>query len=149
MHALYIVGSCCGEYICYITLQEYLVKILKSKLGYLRTKAHGTVKQRNDWDPPRKKKLSFFAPRFPMLYLHDVCNNDPSTHKRNLVALQEEEEKLHPNEEVVMDLMEKTFFIRRQNILKASIPVTDLLKIYPSLRNYNQVSAIWHCHYML
>ena len=57
------------------------------------------------------------------------------------MVLQEEEEKVHPNEEVVMDLMKKTFYIRRRNILKAMTSVTNLLKIYPSLRNHSQVST--------
>ena len=56
------------------------------------------------------------------------------------MILQEEEEKLNPNREVVMDLMRKTFFIRRQNILRAPVSVTKLLRIYPSLRNHDQVS---------
>ena len=128
-------------YILYVYIKEYLVKILKNKLSYLRAKAYGTVRQRNDWESPRKKKLPFFVPKFPVLHLHDGCNKDPRTHERNLMLLQEEEEKLHPNREVVMDIMKKTFYVRRQNILKASTSVSNLLKIYPSLRNYDQVSA--------
>ena len=109
-------------------------------MSYLRAKAHATRKQRDDQKPPRKKKLSIFAPKFPALHQYDNYNNETSAHERNLIALQEEEEKLHPNEDIVTDLMKNTFFIRRQNILKASTSVTNLLRIYPSLRNYNQVS---------
>lgn len=115
------------------------MKILKSKLSYLRAKTYATVRQRNDWESPRKKRLSFFVPKFPVLHPYDGYNKDPSTHERNLMLLQEEEEKLHPNREVMMDIMKKTFYIRRQNILKASVSVSNLLKIYPLLRNYNEV----------
>ena len=115
---------------------------MKNKLSYLRTKANTPRRQRNEWEPPRKKRLSVFAPKSPML--HASCNNDPSTHRSNVMLLQEEEEKLNPNREVVMDLMRKTFFIRRQSIVKAPASVTKLLKIYPSLRNYDQVSEfVW------
>ena len=46
-------------YILCVYIKEYLVKILKNKLSYLRAKAYGTVRQRNDWESPRKKKLPF------------------------------------------------------------------------------------------
>ena len=112
-------------------------------MSYLRSKAHATRKQRNNQKPPRKKKLSIFVPKFPMLHQYDNFNNESSAHERNVRALQEEEEKLHPNEDIVTNLMKNTFFIRRQNILKASISVTNLLRIYPSLRKYNQVSTTY------
>lgn len=109
----------------------------------MRAKANATIRQRDEREPPRKKKLSFFAPQSPVLRkASNNCNNDLKAHKRNLMILQEEEEKLNPNKEVVMDLMKKTFFIRRQNILKAPASVPNLLKIYPSLRNCDQVSDL-------
>jgi len=108
----------------------------------LRAKASGTKKERES-ETPRKKRLSFFALKSPDLRPSSDYDDDPRTHEYNLKALQREEEKQNPNKEVVMDLMKKTFFIRRQNILKlkAPISVANLLKIYPSLRNYNQVST--------
>lgn len=126
------------------SIKEYLVKILKNKLNYLRFKAHGTIRPRNDCLPPiRKKRLTTFSPKpLVLLPMSDDCGNGPSEHERDLMVLQEEEGKMNPNNEVVMDLMRKTYSSRRQNILSVPTSLTDLLKIYPSLKDYYQVGAI-------
>ena len=94
----------------------------------------------------RKIKVSRFTLKPPVLHLCDGCDTDPKVHERNLKALQNEEKKLNPNKAVIMGLMKKTFYIRRWNILKTPTTVSNILKIYPSLRNCDQVSCVHICN---
>jgi len=113
---------------------------LEDKLHYLR---YCQTKQKYTSPSTRKRRSSVFAPNPPALQLSREYADYSKTHGQSLKALQEEEEKLSPNEEVVANLMKKTFFIRRRSILKCKAPISvaNLLKIYPSLRNCNQVSV--------
>lgn len=129
---------------CYNTLfiKEYIIKLLKNKLNYLRKRGSRTSQQKNGCQTPKKRKLSSFTPNPPVL---QQSNADSSAeYEANLKTLQKEGEKHNPNKMLVMDLMKKTFYMRRQSILKGPTSVASLLKIFPFLRNYDQVSELLH-----
>lgn len=122
-------------------IKEYLIRLLEDKLTYLRS---CKTKLKNKCQTYRKRKSFIFTPRPPVLQPPVHYDNSLATFEMNLMILQGEEKKPNPNREMVMDLMEKTFFIRRQNILKTTTSVASLLKMFPSLRNHIQVSV--HAH---
>lgn len=122
--------------VCFI--KEYIISLLEDKLTYLRN-----CKTRQMYKPPasRKRNSFVFTPRPPELRPPADYDDSSATYEMNLRMLQVEERKPNPNREMVMSLMEKTFFIRRRNILKALTSVSSLLETFPSLRNYIQVST--------
>lgn len=121
-----------------IFIKEYLVRLLEDKLTYLRT---SKTKQKNQYHRSKKRSPFVFSPRPPILQPPIDYDDNSAMYEMNLRMLQKEEEKPNPNKEVVLDLMEKTFFIRRQNILKTPTSVASLLKTFPSLKNHIQVSV--------
>lgn len=122
----------------YVFIKDYIVRLLEDKVAYLRHR--GTRGRRNKGQPYNKRRSSVYAPDPPALPRYAGYDDNSAAYGRNLKMLQEEEKKPTPDKEVVMDLMKKTFFIRRQNILKIKTPVASLLKMFPSLRNEIQVS---------
>ena len=64
---------------------------------------------------------------------------DEISFKRHNKVLIKEKSKSHPNSQVVSDLMEKTFSIRRDDIVTNSCNITQLLTKYPFLSEENQV----------
>ena len=82
-----------------------------------------------------------FAPKPPVLQSSASHDDSLAAYEMNLRMLQQQGEKPNPDKGVVMDLMKKTFYLRRQNILKASTSVASLLKTFPCLRNRIQVSV--------
>ena len=68
-----------------------------------------------------------------------ATGEDKNSHDRHVKLLQMEEKKLSPDLNIVADLMKRTFSIRRAGILDEPQPVYQLLKVYPSLRRYDQV----------
>ena len=124
-------------------IKEYITKLLKDKLIYLRSIK--TRKRNQSQSTGRKYSFPVYCPNPPALPRSPGHDNSLAMYARNVKALQEEEAKPSPNKEVVMDLMKKTFFIRRNNAVKASTPVVTVLKIFPSLKNYSQVS-VYSCN---
>lgn len=84
-----------------------------------------------------------FTPKPPVL--QSPADSSPAAYEMNLKILQQQGERPNPDKAVVMDLMKKTFYTRRQNILKASTSVAGLLKIFPCLRSHIQVSFMKKC----
>ena len=80
-----------------------------------------------------------FTPKPPVL---QSPAGSSAAYEMNLKILQQQGERPNPDKAVVVDLMKKTFYMRRQNILKASTSVADLLKTFPCLRNRIQVSSM-------
>ena len=89
----------------------------------------------------RKKNIPVYSPDSPALLRNPSYDDNLVAYERNVEALQEEEANLSPKKEVVMDLMKKTFFIRRKNVLIGQTSVVSLLQIFPSLKNHSQVSV--------
>ena len=110
---------------------------MEDKLTYLRNCKH---RQTYNHHPSRKREYSVFTPRPPTLEPSTEYDHSLLAYERNLRILQQQVEVSNPDKEVVMDLMEKTFYMRRQNILKASTSVAGLLKTFPCLRSHVQVS---------
>ena len=131
---VYVMCAC----VCFI--KEYIISVLEDKLMYLR---NCTSRQAYKGPASRKRSSFVFTPRPPELRPPADYNDSLATYEMNLRMLQVEERKPNPNRETVMSLMEKTFFIRRQNILKAPTSVSSLLETFPSLRNYIQVSTLY------
>ena len=130
-----------------IFIKEYIIKLLKDKLVYLRSvktrkrnKCQSTGRNKCQ-STSRKNSFPVYCPISPALLRSPGHDNSLATYARNAKVLQEEEAKPSPNKEVVMDLMKKTFFNRRNNTLKASTSIVTMLKTFPSLKNYSQVSV--------
>ena len=122
---------------CVCFIKEYIISLLEDKLSYLRCSKTRQIYKA----PASRKRGSFvFTPRPPELQPPADYDDSSATYEMNLRMLQVEEKKPNPNRETVMNLMEKTFFIRRQTILKAPTSVSRLLETFPSLRNHIQVS---------
>ena len=92
-------------------------------------------------EPPAKKRKEFQqfpkspgAPSIP-------CGEDKASHLRHVKLLQQEERKLVPNKGVVSDLMKRTYPFRRREFLEQPLPITELFKIYPSLKRSDQVRS--------
>lgn len=67
------------------------------------------------------------------------AGEDEISFKRHNKVLIKEKSKSHPNSQVVSDLMEITFSIRRDDIVTISCNITQLLTKYPFLSEENQV----------
>ena len=118
-------------------LQEYIIKLLEDKLSYLQ---NCKTKQTYTYQLSRRKRCSMFTPKPPVL---QSPAGSLAAYEMNLKILQQQGERPNPDKAVVMDhLMKKTFYMRRQNILKASTSVADLLKTFPCLRSHIQVSCM-------
>ena len=69
----------------------------------------------------------------------EATGEDKNSHDRHVKLMQLEERKVSPDLNILADLMKRTFSIRRTEIIDEPQPVYQLLKVYPSLRRYNQV----------
>ena len=131
-------------------IQEYLIEALKDKMKYIRNakpRGLGGVKRQPSSDEqhdlienPAKRQ---FKPQYPT---HSAVNlvplgEDKASHDRHVKFLHSEERKLTPNAGVCRELMRKTYPTRRADILNNPKCLTELLKMYPSLRRADQVSA--------
>ena len=65
---------------------------------------------------------------------------DVTSFQRHNKVLLIESKKAHPNMLVVGDLMERTFAMRRRDILESSYDINTILSKYPFLQNGEQVS---------
>ena len=131
-------------------------------MKYLRNpkpRGHGTgavaKREAPDYDeskgvegPPTKKQYKGKYPSVepnPMIIMQ-ATGEDKNSHDRHVKLIQLEERKVSPNLNVLADLMMRTFSIRRIGIVDEPQPVNQLLKVYPSLRRYDQVVQL---NYML
>ena len=81
-----------------------------------------------------------FTPKPPVL--QSSAGSSSAAYEMYLKLFRQQGERPNPDKAMVMDLMKKTFYMRRQNILKASTSVADLLKTFPCLRSHIQVSCM-------
>lgn len=92
------------------------------------------------------KKPKQFKPQFPAQStanrIQPPSGEDRASHDRHVKFLQSEEKKISPNAAVCKDLMKRSFNIRREDILNNPKPVSELLKIYPSLKRGDQVKIL-------
>ena len=118
---------------------------MDDKLKYLRNYSGKTSNGSNN-EPtttthtPKLPKQQ--GPRPPVVHLDDDDHDsDKPAFERHIKFLQKEYKKLRPDQYVVKELMRKTFKIRREQIQEAPTRVSDLLEIYPALKNYDHVST--------
>ena len=64
---------------------------------------------------------------------------DEFSNQRNQRLLIMEEKKAKPNHKVITSLMLRTFSFRRRDILDNEKPVSEILKMFPSLKRLDQV----------
>ena len=123
-------------------LQGYISEALKERMKCLR----GTSGRKRDLQgaeasadgTPKKKKSQHQYPDSPVPppVPH---GEDRASHDRHVRMLAAEYRKLHPNPKITKDIMRRTFPFRRADIKDKAIPLTDLLKRYPPLREYAEV----------
>lgn len=112
-------------------------------MKYLRNagKSKRTNVEADSVDIPPTKKAKVFK-QFPAIS-NEPCpiadGEDDSSFIRNNKVLIQEGKKLNPNTHTIMVLMERTFTYQRQEIMKTSKPIKDILKQYPSLKRLDQV----------
>ena len=73
--------------------------------------------------------------------LQPVAGEDKASHLRHVKMLLIEERKVSPDKNAITELMKRTFFYKRSEIVEEPQLVKDLVKTYPSLKRYEQV----HC----
>ena len=111
---------------------------MEDKLTYLRS-CKTKPRYMYNYQPSKRRKCSIFTPKPPAL--QSSCDHSLTAYEMNLRILQQEGEIPNPDKGMVKDLMKKTFYTRRQNVLKASTSVASLLKTFPCLRSHIQVSV--------
>jgi len=111
-------------------------------MNYLRNAKPRTTKVKHDnpiatdsQTPPVKKKPHYPSQSMPAA----AVGEDKASHSRHVKMLQSEERKVSPDKNVVADLMSRTFYFRRSEILEQPQLVQELLKTYPSMKRYDQV----------
>ena len=114
-------------------------------MKYLRNVKPRTSKVKHDnsadnkTSPVKKKPRVHYPSIVPTAHAVPPVGEDKASHTRHVKILQLEERKMAPDKNVVADLMIKTFHFRRCEILEEPQPVQELLKMYPSMKRYNQV----------
>ena len=68
-----------------------------------------------------------------------IIGEDEMSFQRHIKVLQSENAKVHPNQHIVNELMEKTFTHRRDDILHNVYDISTLLNKYPFLSRVDQV----------
>lgn len=76
-------------------------------------------------------------PEFPPLEIDE--GEDKVSHERHVKVLRTECQKINPNAEVKKKLMERTFTVRRTEILTNPKPVKMVLSMYSPLKEYLEV----------
>ena len=132
-----------------MVMQGYLKEALKDKMKYLRNpgkhKKMARQLPRLD-DQPKTKKSKKDYTQYPK-FSHEPLvppEEDESSNLRNQKMILDEEKRSNPNKRMVSVLMDRTFAFRRQDILKTSMPIMEVLKLYPSLKELDHVSFCYH-----
>ena len=128
-------------------VQDFLEASLRDKMKYLRNaKPRPRVKHDLTVDEeslPVKKKP--FKPQYPSYSMSPEQSapaaEDEASHLKHVKKLQLEERKVSPDRNVVADLMNRTFHLRRCEILKQPQLIQQLLKTYPSMKRCDQVCS--------
>lgn len=93
-----------------------------------------------DDEVPEAKRVRKQFVQYPAFKEPSIpAGEDEHSYKRNQKLLLSEERKLNPNKQMVCVLMGRTFAFRRRDLLKNPYPITEVLKMYPSLRRIDQV----------
>ena len=89
----------------------------------------------SDGPPTKKARVEF--KQFPQIQSEPVIptGEDDSSYLRNHKMLLLEEKKLNPNKKIVSVLMARTFAFRRQEIMKSSKAVPEILKMYTCIHH--------------
>ncbi len=127
----------------YLFFYGYLKEALKDKMKYLRNFGKPKRPRSDTNDEPVGKKFKkeikqFPEPSFPV-------GEDEASSKRHQRMLLMEEKKLNRNKQTVSLLMSRTFTFRRNDITKNPKPVQDILRLYPSLKRFDQVRIKSQC----
>ena len=91
-----------------------------------------------------KPKTLPCLPRFPVPPVLPKSEDDAS-YTRHLKRLQLEGKKPSPDKHVVTTLMDVTYPLRRHEILEKPKRIAEMLKIYPPLKNIEQVHIYTMC----
>lgn len=83
--------------------------------------------------------ISIYGYTFNFVYIIFI-GEDETSFNRHVKVLKNEKVKSHPNMQVVEDLMEKTFFMRRSDITNNARDILAILNEYPFLSVEDQVS---------
>ena len=130
--------SCCVIMLVYHTQQDTIVDYLIERFKYFRKdKPKLNIKAAGARPSLPKKQMP--ATPAPPIAPH---GEDEASHKRHLNMLSLEAKKVKPNEKSLLELMKRTFPLRRQDIVDNSLPIATLLKQYPPLEKYRYVSII-------
>ena len=124
--------------------QGYLKEALQDKLKYLRNAGKPKKRQStgNEASPePVAKKVKPEFKQFPQLSLEPPLppEEDEASYSRNNKLLLSEEKRVNPNKNTISVLMERTYAFRRREILKTTVPVHEILTLFPSLKRLDQV----------
>lgn len=116
-------------------------------MKYLRgTSGHQSTSTGSDFSStPKRAKKCVPTPLYPespsVIDDHtDNSGEDQAAHDRHLNYLQNECHKGKPNSEIKRKLMDRTFNIRRHNIMHNPTSVQQLITLYPPLQEYDEVS---------
>ena len=121
-----------------------MVEALRDRMKYLRGtsgRACAKTKSTSSTSQTFKKSKCASPPKFfpesPPIEIDE--GEDKVSHDRHLKVLRSECQKINSNAEVKKKLMERTYMIRRSEILTNPKPVKILLNMYPPLKEYNEV----------
>lgn len=114
------------------------MKYLRSPRQSAAKRASSTSEGEPGAKKVRKQFVQYPAIREPVL----PVGEDDISYKRNQRLLLSEEKNLNPNRKTVSVLMDRTFPFRRQDLLKNSYPIIEVLKKFPSLRRKDQVHIL-------
>ena len=110
-------------------------------MKFLRSPSHKSKRESStdDGEPVAKRQRKQFV-QFPAFKEPSIpAGEDEHSYKRNQKMLLSQERKLNPDKHTVSVLMQRTFAFRRRDLLKNSYPITEVLKMYPSLMRIDQV----------
>ena len=126
-----------------------MIEALRDRMKYLRgTSGRGRILKmktsNGEKEMPSKsicvsppKLFPEFPPEFPPLEIDE--GEDKVSHERHVKVLRTECQKINPNAEVKKKLMERTFTVRRTEILTNPKPVKMVLSMYSPLKEYLEV----------
>lgn len=137
-------GSKCGWYGWKVSLGfkmgNYRQKLARSGCAEVSINAGKRSKNNPDNDHPhsnikraRRSEVNFL-PNFPR-------GESQATLEQLSLQINEEVEKAEKNLLLIEKLMQKTFALRRQDIVKSEFPVRELLNSWPALRMESQVTV--------
>lgn len=118
---------------------------LQDKLKYLRNAGKPRLKrdrgETSDSTEPVAKKIKPEFKQYPQLSAEPPIppQEDDSSNARNNKLLLSQEMKKTPNQQTISVLMGRTYAFCRCEILRTSIPISGILKLYPSLKRLDQV----------